>query len=45
MPDTQTKIKHPKPETTATHRIVYPIFREDFAEAIITPIETKDAKQ
>ena len=32
------KISHPKPEIVGPYRIVYPIWRDDLAEATLIPI-------
>jgi len=30
---------HPKPEIIGNFRVVYPIYRDDLAEAVLTPLE------
>jgi hypothetical protein len=40
MPE-EDKPKNPGPETVGKNRVVYPIWREDLAEAIIMPLKEK----
>ena len=37
----QRQHQHPKPEIVGNYRVVYPIFREDLAEAVLTPLASQ----
>jgi hypothetical protein len=33
------RVPHPRPEIVGNFKVVYPIFRDDLAEAVLTPLE------